>query len=100
VYASLDEDLRRVLDAHSGALIAAEWGRRWDEFEEIGRDHFTAAEGTVTFVKNEDYEAWVKASQSAIDSWVAKVGRTGIDGTKLISSARELVAKYAMLARD
>jgi TRAP-type transport system periplasmic protein len=100
VYASLDEDLRRELDAHSGAVIAAEWGRHWDEFEEIGRDNFAAADGTVTFVKNEDYEAWVKASQSAIDSWVAKVGRTGIDGTKLISSARELVAKYAMLARD
>jgi TRAP-type transport system periplasmic protein len=98
-YASLDEDLRRVLDAHSGAVIAAEWGRLWDEFEEIGRDNFAATDGTVTFVKNDDYEAWVEASQSAIDSWVAKAGRAGINGPKLVSSARELVAKYAMRAR-
>jgi TRAP-type transport system periplasmic protein len=99
VYASLDEDLRRVLDAHSGVVIAAEWGRLWDDFEEIGRDDFTAAGGVVTFVKNEHYEEWVQASQSAIDSWVAKVGGAGIDGAKLISSAKQLVAKYAMLAR-
>jgi TRAP-type C4-dicarboxylate transport system substrate-binding protein len=99
VFASLGEDLRRVLDAHSGALIAAEWGRHFDEFEEVGRDNFIAAGGTVTFVKNEDYEEWVQASQPAIDSWVTKVGRAGIDGTKLIASARELVAKYAMQAR-
>ena len=96
VYASLDEDLRRVLDAHSGAALAAEWGRLWDEFEEIGRDDFTAADGVVTFVKNEDYEQWVQASQSAIDSWVVKVGRAGIDGAMLIASAKQLVAKYAM----
>jgi TRAP-type transport system periplasmic protein len=99
VYASLDADLRRVLDAHSGVVIAAEWGRFFDEFEEIGRDNFTAAGGVVTFVKNENYEEWVQASQPAIDSWVAKVGRVGIDGVKLISSARQLVAKYAMMAR-
>jgi hypothetical protein len=80
-------------------MIAAEWGRFFDEFEEIGRDDFAAAGGGVTFVKNEDYEEWVQASQPAIESWVAKVGRAGIDGSKLISSAKQLVAKYAMMAR-
>jgi TRAP-type C4-dicarboxylate transport system substrate-binding protein len=99
VHASLDEDLRRVLAAHSGAEIAAEWGRIWDDFEEAGRDDFTAAGGVVTFVKNKHYEEWVEASQPAIESWVAKVGRAGIDGSMLISSAKQLVAKYAMLAR-
>jgi TRAP-type C4-dicarboxylate transport system substrate-binding protein len=99
VYASLDMDLKKVLDANSGAVIAAEWGRFFDEFEEIGRDDFAAAGGTVTFVKNENYEEWVQASQPTIDSWIAKAGRAGIDGRKLISSARELVAKYAMRSR-
>jgi TRAP-type C4-dicarboxylate transport system substrate-binding protein len=99
VYASLDGDQRRVLDAHSGAVIAAEWGRIWDEFEEIGRDDFTAAGGVVTFVKNEHYEEWVEASRPAIKSWVAKADRAGIDGSKLISSARQLIVKYSMLAR-
>jgi TRAP-type C4-dicarboxylate transport system substrate-binding protein len=99
VYASLDEDLRRVLDAHSGVALASEWGQFFDEFEEVGRDDFTAAGGVVTFVKNEHYEEWVEASQPAIDSWVAKASHAGIDGAKLVASARRLVAKYAMLAR-
>ena len=88
-----------MLDAHSGAVIAAGWGRIWDDFEEIGRDNFAAAGGVVTFVKNEHYEEWVETSQPAIESWVAKAGRAGMDGAKLMSSAKQLVAKYSMLAR-
>jgi TRAP-type C4-dicarboxylate transport system substrate-binding protein len=99
VYASLDEDLRKVLDAHSGAVIAAEWGRVWDDLEELGRDDFAAAGGVVTFVKNQHYEEWVEASQSAVESWVAKADRTGLDGAGLISSAKQLVVKYSMLAK-
>lgn len=99
VYASLDADLKKVLDAHSGAVIAAEWGRQFDDFEETGRDSFMAAGGTVSFVKNDDYEEWVQASQPTIDGWIAKVGRDGMDGSKLLASARELVAKYAMMSR-
>lgn len=99
VYANIDDIRRRALDAHSGAAIAAEWGRIWDDFEEIGRDDFVAAGGVVTFVKNDHYEEWVAASQPAIESWVAKANRNGIDGAKLIRSAKLLVAKYSMLAR-
>lgn len=99
VYASLDEVQRTALDAHSGMALAGEWGLVWDELEEIGRDQFTASGGTVTFVKNKDYEEWVRASEAAIESWIARVGRAGIDGAKLVASARHLVAKYAMRAR-
>jgi hypothetical protein len=53
----------------------------------------------VTFVKNDRYEEWVAASRPAIESWVAKADRNGIDGAKLISTAKRLVAKYSMLAR-
>jgi TRAP-type C4-dicarboxylate transport system substrate-binding protein len=99
VYAGLDEDLRKVLDAHSGAVIAAEWGRIWDDLEESGRDDFAAKGGVVTFVKNEHYEEWVEASKPAIESWVAKAGRAGLNGAELISSAKQLIVKYSMLAR-
>jgi TRAP-type C4-dicarboxylate transport system substrate-binding protein len=98
-YASLDQDLRNVIDAHSGASLSAELGRMWDDIEEVGREDFAAAGGVVTFVKNDDYAAWVRASERASEAWKAKVGRAGIDGAKLIAAARELVAKYTMLAR-
>jgi TRAP-type transport system periplasmic protein len=98
-YGSLDEDLRKVLDAHSGAALSAELGRMWDDIEEIGREDFAAEGGVVTFVKNDDYDAWVEASQTVNEAWKAKVGRAGIDGDKLIAAAKELVAKYTERAR-
>jgi TRAP-type transport system periplasmic protein len=98
-YGSLDEDLRKVLDAHSGAALSAELGRMWDDIEEIGREDFAAGGGVVTFVKNDDYDAWVEASQTVNEAWKAKVGRAGIDGGKLIAAAKELVAKYTERAR-
>ena len=98
-YGSLDEDLRKVLDAHSGATLSAELGWMWDDIEEIGRKDFAAGGGVVTFIKNDDYEAWVQASQPVNETWVAKVGRAGIDGARLIAAAKELIAKYTMRAR-
>ena len=38
--------------------------------------------------------------EPVIEKWKAKVGRTGIDGAKLIAAARELVAKYTERARN
>jgi TRAP-type C4-dicarboxylate transport system substrate-binding protein len=93
-YASLGEAERKVLDAHSGAALSADLGRVWDEIEEAGRVAFEQAGGEVTFVKNDDYEAWVDASAPAIEAWKAKVARVGIDGARLIAAARDLVAKY------
>jgi TRAP-type C4-dicarboxylate transport system substrate-binding protein len=99
-YASLDADLRKVLDDNTGPSLSRDLGRAWDEIEEVGRDAFTLAGGEVTFVRGEDYEDWVKASEPAIESWKARVGRIGIDGDKLIAVARELVAKYTARAHN
>ena len=98
-YGSLDEGLRKVIDAHSGASLSAELGRMWDDIEEIGRDDFAAGGGVVTFIKGADYDAWVEATQSVNEAWRAKAGRIGIDGAKLIAAAKELVAKYTERAR-
>jgi TRAP-type C4-dicarboxylate transport system substrate-binding protein len=94
VYESLPEEDRKVIDANSGASLAAELGRIWDVIEEVGRDAFAAAGRDVTFVKGGDYEAWVRASEPAFAFWKANAGRAGIDGEKLITAAKELVAKY------
>jgi TRAP-type transport system periplasmic protein len=100
VYESLPDEERQAIDAHSGAMLSAELGRIWDRIEEIGRDAFAAAGGEVNFVKGDDYEAWVRASEPAIADWKAKAGRAGIDGDKLIVAAKELVAKYTNRAHN
>jgi TRAP-type C4-dicarboxylate transport system substrate-binding protein len=94
VYRSLDEELRRAIDANSGPALSADFGQFWDRIEQVGRDDFIGAGGEFTFVKGQAYEAWVEASQPAIESWKAQVGREGIDGSKLIAAAQALIAKY------
>jgi TRAP-type C4-dicarboxylate transport system substrate-binding protein len=93
-YGSLPEEERKAIDANSGAALSAGLGRTWDDIEEVGRDALAAAGGDVTFVKGDNYEAWVRASEPAIQAWKTKADRAGIDGDKLIAAARELVAKY------
>jgi TRAP-type C4-dicarboxylate transport system substrate-binding protein len=93
-YRSLDEELRRAIDANSGPALSAEFGRFWDRIEQVGRDDFMGAGGEFTFVKGEAYEAWVEASRPAIEGWKAQVGRDGIDGDKLIAAAQALIVKY------
>ena len=36
-YDSLPDDLKKIIDANSGAALAAELGRKWDEWDAIGR---------------------------------------------------------------
>jgi TRAP-type C4-dicarboxylate transport system substrate-binding protein len=100
-YDSLDEQDRQAIDANSGAALSAELGRIWDDIEEAGRQDFAAAGGVVTFVKNDDYEAWVRASEPAIAAWKEQVSRrAAVDADKLIAAARALVEKYTGLAHD
>jgi TRAP-type C4-dicarboxylate transport system substrate-binding protein len=100
-YEGLNAEDRKVIDAHSGAVLSAELGRIWDDIEEVGREDFTAAGGEVSFVKNADYDAWVRASEPAIQTWKERAGRrAGIEPEKLIAAARELVAKYSARARN
>jgi TRAP-type transport system periplasmic protein len=100
-YESLDTEDRKVIDAHSGAGLSARLGKLWDDIEEAGREEFRAAGGEVSFIKNAEYEAWVRASEPAIHAWKERVGRrAGIDSEKLLAAARALVAKYTARARD
>lgn len=99
-YESLDEEDRKVVDAHSGPALSAKFGRIYDGFEEVARDVFAAAGGEVTFVKGDDYEAWARASAPAFERWKANVARAGIDGDKLIAAAKSLIAKYTARERN
>jgi TRAP-type transport system periplasmic protein len=99
-YERLPADLRAVIDQHSGAQLAAEWGATWDIFEDRGRNVFSASGGNISFVKGANYDRWRVQTQPIIDSWIAKKASAGIDGRALITHAEELVAHYSRMAQD
>ncbi len=92
-YLSLTPELRQVIDDNSGMNLAAELGRKFDDFETMGREAYEAGGGTVTFIKGEQYDAWYKRSQPVTDAWV----RQNKDGEALLNAAKDLIVKYSRL---
>jgi TRAP-type transport system periplasmic protein len=96
-YMSMLPELRHVIDENSGMKLAAELGRLWDDFETIGRDAYEAGGGTVTFIKGEQYDSWYRQTQPIVDAWIKQQKENGVDGTMLLKSAKDLIAKYSRL---
>jgi TRAP-type C4-dicarboxylate transport system substrate-binding protein len=93
-YLSLPPELRQVIDDNSGMKLAAELGRLWDEFETIGRNSYG---GTVSFIKDEQYEEWSRQTQPVVEAWIRQQKEQGAGGEMLLKSAKELIAKYSLL---
>ncbi|MEO0823067.1 MAG: TRAP transporter substrate-binding protein [Pseudomonadota bacterium] len=95
-YEGLPEDLRAVLDAHSGAAIAEEFGAVWDAVEAPGKALQTgSAGGAVETLSPAVYDALMAKSTTAISRWVAEMEEAGIDGEALVSKARAAMAAHA-----
>jgi TRAP-type C4-dicarboxylate transport system substrate-binding protein len=99
-YEKLSPEMRRVIDQNSGLQLAAEMGRLWDEFDDIGRNAFQDAnQGSVTFIKGERYEEWYRQTQPVVNSWIQQQKEKGVDGEKLLQAAKDLIKKYSLLWR-
>lgn len=93
-YNNLPDDLKKVIDANSGANLSVQAGNTWTEIEKPGqkmsRDRgnefieFSAAEA----VKIE------AISERAVAKWIAST-KGEFDGAALVAEARALIAKYA-----
>jgi TRAP-type transport system periplasmic protein len=96
-YTNMSPELRQAIDANSGMKLAAELGRLFDDFETSGREAYDASGGTVTFIKEAQYEAWRRQSQPVVDAWVRQQKERGVDGEMLLKWAKGLIAKYSSL---
>jgi TRAP-type C4-dicarboxylate transport system substrate-binding protein len=92
-YEGLPEDLRAVLDANSGANIAAEVGTVWSKVEEPGREAAMARGNEIIELSEDEMARFRKASEPVADRWVKEVSSLGIDGAALLEAARAAVAK-------
>jgi TRAP-type C4-dicarboxylate transport system substrate-binding protein len=94
-YESLPDDLKAVIDAHSGANIAQEYGRIWDEVETPGYDA-TVAAGNEIIELTPEAQAEFDAAAAAVEArWIEEANAQGIDGAALVAAAKEAVARYS-----
>lgn len=94
-YESLPDDLQAIIDEHSGANIAAEFGRVWDEVEIPGYDA-TVAAGNEIIELTAEAQAEFDAKAEAVEArWIEEADAQGLDGAALVAAAKEAVAKYS-----
>lgn len=93
-YEKMPADLKKVIDDNSGLKLGEAAARAWMEFEKNGEQAAKARGNEMIVLSAEESAKIEKASQAAIDKWVADVNRRGIDGRKMVEAARTSIARH------
>jgi TRAP-type C4-dicarboxylate transport system substrate-binding protein len=94
-YQSLPADLKRVIDANSGAELSALAGKIIHEADVPGRKLAEARGNQFVMIPAAELENWRKLSQSVQEEWIKEMAGKGRDGTALIKAAQGLITKYS-----
>ena len=90
-YDSLPPELKKVIDANSGAATSAWAGKIWDGATAPARQTAVDRKNTFYSVPAAEVANWHKPADGVIADWVKEVGAKNMDGTKLIAEARALM---------
>ena len=93
-YDSLPPDLRKVIDANSGAAAAKAFGKQWDASAPPARKLAIDRGNTFYVIPASELANWEKATANLDDDWVKDVTAKGNDGKMLLQTARDLIRKY------
>ena len=94
-YNKLSADMKKVLDDSTGRALAPIAAEVWDKAEQPGIAAAKKRGNEFIFLTDAETNRIRKASEVAIDRWLAKVKGRGIDGAKVLADARALLAKHA-----
>jgi len=94
-YDNLPADLKKVIDNNSGVEAAAMFGRAMEEGDKIGREIAVKAGNNIVALDALETQRWRRTAGTVETDWVNEMKGKGIDGAKLVSEARALVAKHA-----
>jgi TRAP-type C4-dicarboxylate transport system substrate-binding protein len=94
-YDKLPADLKKVIDANSGQVAAAMFGRAMDMGDKMGLDLAKKAGNNIVTLDAAETNRWQRAAAGVRASWYREVGAKGIDGPKLAAEAEALIAKYS-----
>ena len=93
-YDALPADLKKVIDANSGAAYSQAIGKIWDNSQAAGRKLAKDRGNTFYQLPAAETDVWVKASAPLYDEWVADMGKRGMNGKQMLQDAKDLLVKY------
>jgi TRAP-type C4-dicarboxylate transport system substrate-binding protein len=94
-YDGLPEDLKKVIDANSGAALSRDLGRKWDEWDKIGRAAVAKRNTPIHVIDGADLAAWKKATEPITAKWIEERNKAGDNGAELVKTAQDLVVKHS-----
>lgn len=95
-YDSLPDDLKTVLDEHSGDGLAKWAGDIMVAGDVPGRKAAVDAGNTISQLDQAEVDRWKAAAQPVYDRWVQDMDGMGADGQALIDTAKGLIEKNMM----
>lgn len=93
-YASLPPDLKKIIDANSGAELSAAVGKMADDEAIPSRKLAKDRGNTFNTISLEELKNWQAPAQLVTDEWIKDLDKKGLDGKALVNSAKELIGKY------
>ena len=93
-YEKLPPDLKKVIDNNSGMVAATLFGKAMDDGDKAGREIAVKAGNNIVALELAEVQRWRRTASTVETDWINEVKGKGIDGAKLASEARALIAKY------
>ncbi len=94
-YDGLPDDLKAVIDANSGAAIAEEIGKVWDDIEGPGKAAQKNSGGEIIALDAATKAAFDDRGAQVVTRWIEEAAANGIDGRALVDAARAAVAAHS-----
>lgn len=92
-YQALPEELRKVLDAHSGMALSQLAGSELRKADAPGRAIAVEQGNDIVTLGDAEVAEWKAAAEPVLEAWVAEMEQRGIDGRATIERARALIAE-------
>jgi TRAP-type C4-dicarboxylate transport system substrate-binding protein len=89
-YDGLPADLKAIVDKTTGEVMVGKFGAMFDEVAADTRKRIAAQGNKITTFSAVEVAAMKRATAGVEEEWAKQVGEKGLDGKKLIASAREL----------
>ncbi len=93
-YNTLPDDLKAVVDKHSGLSFSAFAGEVQQSYDEPAREIALDRGNNVVTLNAEQSAVWAEAAQPVYDAWLVEMSEKGIDGQALIDRAKALMAEH------
>ncbi|SLN25966.1 Sialic acid-binding periplasmic protein SiaP precursor [Aquimixticola soesokkakensis] len=90
-YDGLSDDLRGVIDAHSGAELSRRLGAQFDKFEAGGKAVVEKQGNTIVEIPAEEIAAMREMAAPIHAAWVEKLNAAGHDGQAILDRANALL---------